>query len=143
MAAPLGRSRHSIAGLLAPVGGFGQDRRVVITDDVRELASVLPRAYEVLVRNRVKFRVGQIVFLALSPDESVLGFGYPKEEREALVRSDPAKFLLPGQSDMRYNWVCVRLAAIDRDELHELILDSWRMCVPKKVWNAYAADPGR
>jgi hypothetical protein len=111
---------------------------VVTGEDVRALASTLPRAYEVVVRDRVKFRVGRIVFLALSRDETVLGFGHPKEERAALVASDPAKFQLPAASDMRYNWVHVRLSAIDHDELRELVLESWRMCVPKKVWNAYA-----
>ena len=45
-------------------------------DDVRRLASTLPRAYEVVVRDQVKFRVGQIVFLAFSRDETVMGFGF-------------------------------------------------------------------
>ncbi|WP_181771571.1 MmcQ/YjbR family DNA-binding protein [Amycolatopsis pittospori] len=106
-------------------------------DDVRKIASELPRAYEALVRDRVKFRVGRIVFLSLSPDETVLGFGYPKEEREALVAGEPDKFMMPIASDMRYQWVRVRLSAIDYEELRELIVDSWRMCVPKKVWTEY------
>jgi hypothetical protein len=106
---------------------------VVTIDDVRRLASTLPRAYEALVRDRVKFRVGHIVFLSFSPDETVMGFGYPKEERAALVAGEPDKFLMPIPSDERYNWVRVRLAAIDETEMRELVLDSWRMCVPKRV----------
>ena len=102
-------------------------------DDVRRLASTLPRAYEVVVRDRVKFRVGQIVFLAFSRDETVMGFAYPKEERAALVASDPDKFLMPETSDERYNWVRVRLDALDEEEMHELVVDSWRMVVPKGV----------
>jgi hypothetical protein len=94
-----------------------------------------------VVRDRIKFRVKQIVFLSLSPDETVMGFGYPKEEREALVAAEPDKFHLPIPSDMRYNWVRVWLAAIDYDELRELVLDAWRMCVPKKVWQAYVDSP--
>ncbi|HEX3784973.1 MAG TPA: MmcQ/YjbR family DNA-binding protein [Pseudonocardiaceae bacterium] len=112
---------------------------MVTADDVRALASTLPRAYEVLVRDRVKFRVGRIVFLSLSPDETVLGFGYPRLERAALVAGEPHKFHLPIESDLRYNWVRVWLAEIDLDELRELVLDSWRMVVPKKVWTAYLA----
>jgi hypothetical protein len=107
--------------------------QMVSIDDVRAFALTLPRAYEVLVRDRVKFRVGRIVFVALSRDETMMGFGFPKEEREALVASEPEKFLLPRPSDMRYQWVVVRLAAIDIDEMRELVLDAWRMCVPKKV----------
>ena len=107
--------------------------QMVSVDEVRAFALQLPRAYEVLVRDRVKFRVGRIVFVAFSRDETLMGFGFPREERAALVASEPEKFLLPEPSDMRYQWVVVRLAAIDVDEMHELVLDAWRMCVPKKV----------
>ena len=102
-------------------------------ETVRELALGLPRSYEALVRDRVKFRVGRIVYLALSRDETMLGFAFPKEEREALVASEPDKFLMPEPSDLRYNWVVVRLDAVDDEELRELVLDAWRMVVPKKV----------
>ena len=113
---------------------------MVTADDVRAIALSLPRAYEALVRDRVKFRVGRIVFLSLSPDETVLGFGYPKEERAALIAAEPEKFHLPIPSDMRYNWVRVWLAAIDCDELHQLIVESWRMTVPKMVYAEYMAS---
>ena len=111
---------------------------MVTVDDVRELALTLPRSYEAFVRNRIKFRVGRIVYLAFSRDETMMGFAFPKEEREALVESEPDKFLLPKPSDLRYNWVVVRLDAIDAEEMRELVLDAWRMVVPKKVWRAYA-----
>jgi hypothetical protein len=111
---------------------------VVTIDDVREFASQLPRAYEALVRDRVKFRVGRIVFLAFSRDEQIMGFGFPKDERAALVAGEPDKFLMPGQSDLRYHWVHVRLAAIDQAEMQELVLDAWRMCVPKGVAASYS-----
>ena len=109
----------------------------VTIDDARAIVASLPRSYEALVRDQVKFRVGQIVYAAFSRDESIMGFGFPREEREALVASQPDKFLLPRPSDMRYRWVCVRLDAIDVDELRELLVDAWRMCVPKKVAAAY------
>lgn len=112
---------------------------MVTAEDVRRLALSLPRTSEGLVRDRVKFRVGRIVFAAISPDEQLMGFGFPKEERAALVASEPEKFLMPRRSDERYNWVRVRLDAIDQAELRELIIDAWRMCVPKKVAAEYAA----
>ena len=105
----------------------------VTIDDARAIAATLPRSYEALVHDRVKFRVGRIVYAAFSRDETIMGFGFPKEERDALVESEPDKFLLPRPSDLRYRWVCVRLDAIDQDELYELLVDAWRMCVPKKV----------
>jgi hypothetical protein len=62
-----------------------------------------------------------------------MGFGFPKEERAALVASEPEKFFLPRPSDMRFNWVEAWLAALDVDEMTELVTDAWRMCVPKRV----------
>jgi hypothetical protein len=115
---------------------------MVTIDDVRELASELPRSYEVLVRDRVKFRVGRIVYLAFSRDETQMGFAFPKAEREALVASEPRKFLMPSPGDMRYHWVEVRLEALDRKEMRELVLDAWRMVVPKSIAAAYDAEHG-
>jgi hypothetical protein len=109
----------------------------VTIDDARAIAATLPRSYEAVVRDRLKFRVGRIVYAAFSRDEKTMGFGFPREEREALVASAPGKFLMPRLADMRYRWVCVRLDAIDVDELRELLVDAWRMCVPQKVAAAY------
>jgi hypothetical protein len=106
-------------------------------DEVRAFASTLPRAYEAFVGGRVKFRVGRVVFLSFSKDGELMGFGFPKEWREALVGAEPEKFQLPRQSDLRYNWAVVRLDAIDEAEMRELVLDAWHMVVPKKVSAAY------
>ena len=110
---------------------------MVTIDHVRAVAAPLPRSYEVLVRDRVKFRVGRIVWLAFSRDETVMGFAFPKEERASLVASDPAKFRMPPTSDLRYNWVEVELAAIDEHEMRELVHEAWRMVVPKRVAAEY------
>jgi hypothetical protein len=111
---------------------------VVTVEEVRSFASALPRTTEALVRGRVKFRVGRYVYLAFSRDETVMGFAFPKDWREALVGSEPDKFMLPCESDLRYNWVLVRLDAIDHAEMRELVLDAWAMVVPKRVAEAYA-----
>ena len=108
-------------------------------DDVREVALTLPRTTEALVRGRIKFRVGPIVYVAFSRDETLMGFGYPKEERAYLVESEPEKFSLPSTSDLRYNWVVARLSALDDDEMVELVTDAWTMCVPKYVAREYFA----
>jgi len=103
----------------------------------------LPRTTEALVGGRVKFRVGRIVYVSFSRDETVMGFGFPKEERNFLVGGSPEKFMLPEKGDLRYHWVLVRMDAIDETEMRELILDAWRMCVPKRVAAAYSemGDP--
>jgi hypothetical protein len=106
-------------------------------EDVRLVALGLPRTSEHLIRDHVKFRIGQIVYAAVSPDEERLGFAFPREERAALVASRPETFMMPLPSDERYRWVRARLGVLDVDELRELITDAWCMCVPKKVQAAY------
>jgi hypothetical protein len=110
---------------------------MAIVDDIRPLALGLERSYEVYVRGRRKFRVGSIVYVAFSEDEMIMGFGFPKELREALVAGEPDKFLMPDQSDLRFNWVLARMAALEPAEARELVLDAWRMCVPTKLSRAY------
>jgi hypothetical protein len=109
----------------------------VTVDDVREVARGLPRADEVVVRGRLKFRVGRIVWLAFSADETEMGFAFPKEWRQALVEAQPEKFRMPGAADLKYNWAVVRLSALDRDEMHDLVVDAWSMVVPVSVVSDY------
>jgi hypothetical protein len=111
--------------------------QMAVLEDVRPLGSELERSYEVYVRGRLKFRVGQIVYVAFSLDESEMGLAFPKEERAALVESEPHKFRLPSESDMRFHWVHADLDALDRTEARELVVDAWRMVVPQKLARAY------
>lgn len=106
---------------------------VAIAEDVVQLARALPRSEQHVIGDRLKFRVGRLVYLSLSRDETLLGFAFPREERDGLIASDPVKFLPPAPADERYNWVRVCLAKIDQQELTELVTEAWRMVVPKRV----------
>ena len=110
---------------------------MVTIDDVRPFALSLPRSYEVLVRDRVKFRVGRIVYISFSRDETVMGFAFPKEERDWLIGGSPDKFMQPGRGDLPYNWVLARLSALDRTEMEDLVTDAWRMVVPKRLAESF------
>ena len=113
--------------------------RMVTADDIRRVALSLPRTEERLVRDQIKFRVGRLVYATISPDEASMGFAFPKEERAALIAAEPEKFHPPVRSDERYHWVQVWLRAIDLDEMRELVVDAWRMVVPKRVAADYDA----
>ena len=132
--------------IVSAIEGYDRDvakrRRPVTVADARALASTLERSYEVVVRGRLKFRVGSLVYVAFSRDETIIELAFPKEFRAALVEAEPEKFALPRPSDMRFNWICVRLDKIDHDELRALVVGAWRMCVPKKVSAAYDARQG-
>ena len=115
------------------VGPGSKILRVPVTsDEVCAFARTLPRINEGLVRGYIKFRIGRIVWLSLSPDGSTMGFAFPKDCRDALVEAEPEKFSLPSQGDMRYHWAHVRLAAIDADEMRELVEDAWAFCVRQR-----------
>ena len=117
---------------------------MAVIDDVLPLGTALERSYWVSVRGSLRFRVGRIVYVAFSSDGSVMGFALPKEEREALVQREPRTFQLPRASEMRFNWVHAHLAALDPTEARELVVDAWRMVVPKNVSAAYdLAHPAR
>ncbi len=98
--------------------------------DVRVIALTLPRSTEHLVRDRVTFRVKQIVYAKLSRNEQLMGLGFPKAERAALVANDD-RFLMPPESDLRFNWVVCRLPLLGTEELDEFVCDAWALCVPK------------
>jgi hypothetical protein len=115
---------------------------MVTVEDVRRVALTLPRTSEHLIRDRIKFRVGRIVYVAFSRDETTMGFGFPKEERAALIAAEPEKFFPPSRADERYNWVQAWMAALDEAEMRELVIDAWRMCVPKRVAREWEASQG-
>lgn len=104
------------------------------------MASQLPRSSEVVVRDRVKFRVGRIVWLAFNREETEVGFAFPKEERGSALASEPDLFFMPRPSDLRFNWIEARLDALDEARMRELVIDAWRMVVPRSV-GASIPDP--
>ena len=110
---------------------------MITVADVRELALSLPRTEEHLIHDHIKFRVGKIVYASISPDETTMGVGFPKEERAAIIAAEPGKFSMPRLSDQRFHWIHARMAALTQDEMRELVTDAWRMVVPKKVAAAH------
>jgi hypothetical protein len=125
-----------VVGAALPGARGGRD--LVTVDDVFAYGLGLPRSTEGVVRGKRKLYVGRIVYVAIERD-GIMGFGHPREWREALVNSDPDKFLMPTGADLRYQWVYARMEKLTVAEMQELVLDAWAMCVPKKVLREYAA----
>jgi hypothetical protein len=65
----------------------------------------------------------------------------PDRVRAGLVEAEPDKFCMPDASDVRYNWVCVRLGAIGRAEMRTLVAEAWRFVVPRRVAAAHLDPP--
>jgi hypothetical protein len=114
---------------------------VVTADDVRRVGLALPRTYEFFTGGRAKLKVRQIVYVGFSRDESVMGFGYPRDARDGLIESAPDTFLLPPPRDLRYQWVCARLDRLDPVEMRELVTEAWRMCTPRMLHDLPEMEP--
>jgi hypothetical protein len=118
-------------------------RRAPSIEDVRAFALTLPRTTEGYVRGELKFRVGRIVYATCSRDATLMGVAFPRDWRPVAVDAEPDKFLLPRPSELRWNWILVRMAALDVPEMQDLVLEAWRMVVPKRVFEAHSEALGR
>lgn len=101
-------------------------------DDVRDLALALPETAEKPSYGTPGFRVKDRLFARLHQDGESLVLRVDMDEREALAQAEPEKFFWTPHYD-RHPWIQVRLAAVDREELSELLRDSWRLRAPAAV----------
>ncbi len=103
-------------------------------DDVRRIALSLPETDEhASYGGRPSFRVRKKSFARLLDDGESCGVWTESlAERDALLTSDAHKFFTTPHHD-GYATLLVRYAAVDVDELRELIIDSWRQKAPKGV----------
>lgn len=108
--------------------------------DVRRIALSLPETTEKPWRGAPGFRVKDKSFLRIREEAEgwLVVFVEDLDEKEALLASDPGKFHTTPHYD-GYPTVLVDLAAVEVDELAELITDSWRQKAPKRVLQAYEA----
>lgn len=114
---------------------------MVTLAEVRAVALSLPRTEEHLIRDWVKFRVGRIVYAAISPDETIMGFGFPRDERPALIAAEPGRFFLHRASDERYQWIDTTMAGLGPAEMREFVTDAWCMVVPRRLAAAHLGPP--
>lgn len=110
-------------------------------DHVRAVVQGLPGAREGMVRGRLKWRVGTIVFAAYTHDKTQLGVAFPREERDAALRADPLVFRPPRRVDERYNWIEVAVEPVSPDVMAELVVDGWMMAAPRRLRETF--DPVR
>jgi hypothetical protein len=111
---------------------------VATEDDVRRIALSLPETVEKPWYGTPGFRVKDKGFLRIrSNDEGgLVVFVSDLGEKEALLASDPRTFFTAPHYD-GYPTVLVHLAAIELDELRELIIESWCLKAPARLRKAY------
>jgi hypothetical protein len=112
---------------------------VATVDDVRELALALPETSERLSYGTPGFRVRDKPFARMREEGDVLVLWCSGlDEKEFLIGAEPEKFFTTPHYD-GYAMVLVRLGAVDRTELAELLEEAWRLRAPKRVVAAFDA----
>lgn len=105
---------------------------MVNLETLRELALGLPAVEEGTSFGTPAFRVKNKFLGRLRDDGQVLVLRIGILERDALIATEPDKyFITPHYTD--YPAVLVRLAAVERDELRELLVDAWHLAAPKRI----------
>jgi len=107
---------------------------------VRELAGALPDAEESTSYGTPAFKVRGRLFARLHQSGESVVVRIDKDERTTRMRADPDAFHITDHYTA-YPWMLVRFSAVRRDDLAELLEDSWRQQAPKRLAGEY--DRGR
>ncbi|CAN5524210.1 MmcQ/YjbR family DNA-binding protein [soil metagenome] len=111
---------------------------MVTFDVVRGLALGLPETEETTSYGTPAFKVRGKLFARLREEGDILVVKVERDERAALIESEPDVYFFTPHYE-NYGFVLVRLGAVDRDELREILTDSWRLAAPRKL-HAELAD---
>ncbi|HEY5977027.1 MAG TPA: MmcQ/YjbR family DNA-binding protein [Solirubrobacterales bacterium] len=95
-------------------------------DDVRELALALPGTVEKPFYGMPGFRVKDRLFARIREEGVLVLWCEGIEEKEFLIEGEPEKFFTTSHYD-GHPHVLLRLEAVDREELAELLAESRRV----------------
>jgi len=101
-------------------------------EDVRALATDLPGAEESTSYGTPALKVRKKLFARLREEGDVLVVKVDRDERAALIESEPDVYYVTPHYE-NYGYVLVRLEAVERDHLREILTDSWRLAAPRKL----------
>jgi len=121
--------------------GRGRKRglKTVTWETVRELALTLPGAEEGTSYGTPAFKVRGKLFVRLYQSGDSLVVKIEPSERAMRMKADPEAFYITDHY-VNYPWMLVRHAAIRKEDLRELLEDSWRLSAPQRLVAAYDAS---
>lgn len=105
---------------------------MVSLEVVRELALELPETEETTSYGTPAFKVRKKLFARMREEGDVLVVKVERDERAALIESEPDVYFYTPHYE-NYGFVLVRLDAVERGELREILTDSWRLAAPRKL----------
>jgi hypothetical protein len=101
-------------------------------ETIRCLARELPGAEEGTYYGTPAFKVRGVLFARLHQDGESLVVKIGFDERQTRMKLDPDTFYITDHY-ANHPYMLVRLAAVARDDLRELLTESWRRSVPAKL----------
>ena len=113
---------------------------MVTEEDIRRACLSLPGSVEKPYNRLLSFRVRGNLFLRIHelPDAFFVRCA-DLEERDELLKAEPGKFFITSHYS-GYPAVLVRPSQVDLGEMTELVIESWRVCAPKRMVAAYDAE---
>ncbi len=107
-------------------------------DDVRQIALALPGVEEGTSYGTPAFKVKGKFLSRLKEDGETLVVRIDMDEREVLMAANPEAFYITDHY-RGYPAMLVRMAAVDAEELRELLEGAWRLVAPKRLVAARGA----
>jgi hypothetical protein len=110
----------------------GRSKPAITWETVRELARTLPGAEEGTSYGTPAFKVRGKLFVRLHQNGDSIVVRIDEGERAMRMRADPHAFYITDHY-VGYPWMLVRLAAVARDDLADILEDSWRLRAPQRL----------
>jgi hypothetical protein len=95
----------------------------------RELCTALEGAEEGASYGTPAFRVGKTLFTRLHQDGGLAVVKCELSERDALLDAFPGKYFVTAHYEP-YPWMLVRLGAVSKRELKQVLTEAWREAQP-------------
>ncbi len=92
----------------------------------------VPEAKETTSYGTPAFKVRKKMFARMREEGDVLVVKVDRDERDALIESEPEVYFVTPHYE-NYGYVLVRLDVVERDELREILIDSWRLAAPRRL----------
>jgi hypothetical protein len=108
----------------------------VTFDDVREIALELPEVREGITHGSPSFYLGKKFMGVLGDNNDILIMKSAIVERDLLVQFEPEKYFITDHY-VPFDYVLVRMANVDKDEIRDLFHKAWRRLALKKLVKQY------
>jgi hypothetical protein len=99
----------------------------------------LPESEEGTSYGTPAFKVRGKLFVRLHDSGHSLVVRIEAAERDMRMQADPKAFYITDHY-RPYPWMLVKLSAVRRDDLADLLKESWRLSAPKRLLAAYDGD---